>query len=350
MLTIDSKYRYNGVVTVNAVMERRNSFIQGGQSPIVNYMANFLCPEELSYVQAKAKGYVARFLEYGFSNFGTPFLEKCRFGLLLIIQGVYKMTNSLTIFNFKNNQVRAELVNNEPYFCGVDVCEALSIKNNRNVIARLKDGVRTVDTIDNLGRTQSVSFINEKNVYKVAFQSRKPEAEAFTDWVCEEVLPSIRKTGSYSTSNDLVKVSTHLRKKPSSKREIVLSSKARQEIGGIIKSVVNHALDEKLPTIAKNTSVDRFEFLNDMEFLLTRTMLKPYEVVDCLNYFIKSFDKIERTKSVEIFCRILKGVSNQIVSYETILSEVRANARAGHIGNILLFAENQNRGVRITEV
>ena len=107
------------------------------------------------------------------------------------------MQTALTIFNYQSNQIRTEIINDEPYFCGIDVCNALSIKNNRNVIGRLTDGVHTVDIIDKLGRKQCVSYINEPNLYKVAFQSRKPAAESFVNWVCKKVLPSIRKTGGY---------------------------------------------------------------------------------------------------------------------------------------------------------
>lgn len=67
---------------------------------------------------------------------------------------------------------------------------------------RLKeDGLSQIEVIDSIGRKQHVIFINEQNLYKVIMRSDKPQAEPFQDWVCGEVLPSIRKTGSYSISN-----------------------------------------------------------------------------------------------------------------------------------------------------
>lgn len=60
-----------------------------------------------------------------------------------------------------------------------------------------KDGADTIDLTDAMGRMQGTLFVNEGNLYRAIFQSRKPEAERFTDWVTEEVLPSIRKTGRY---------------------------------------------------------------------------------------------------------------------------------------------------------
>lgn len=108
--------------------------------------------------------------------------------------------NEITIFN--NNmfgEVRTILVDNEPWFCLVDVCRILSIGNPTDVKNRLmKNGVDTIEGIDSLGRKQNTNFINEPNLYKVVFQSRKPEAEQFANWVTSEVLPSIRKHGLYA--------------------------------------------------------------------------------------------------------------------------------------------------------
>ena len=104
---------------------------------------------------------------------------------------------------FKNEQfgeVRTATINNQIYFNLNDCCQILDLSNPRKTIERLnKDGVTTSDIIDNLGRTQQANFINEANFYKLVFQSRKPEAEKFADWVTSEVLPSIRKHGAYMT-------------------------------------------------------------------------------------------------------------------------------------------------------
>lgn len=79
-----------------------------------------------------------------------------------------------------------------------DVCRVLEIKNHNDAKSRLnKNGVGTTDIIDRMGRHQEATFINESNLYKLVFTSRKPEAESFTDWVTGDVLPQIRKTGSY---------------------------------------------------------------------------------------------------------------------------------------------------------
>lgn len=84
-----------------------------------------------------------------------------------------------------------------PMFCLADLCKVLElqVQNTKN---RLKDdGVYRINLTDSLGREQQALFVNEQNLYRVIMRSDKPQAEAFQDWVCGEVLPSIRKTGGY---------------------------------------------------------------------------------------------------------------------------------------------------------
>lgn len=106
----------------------------------------------------------------------------------------------LQIFNNSEfGEIRTITKDGEPMFCLADVCKALELEQVSRVKARLKtDGVTTSKVTDRLGREQEATFINESNLYKTIFQSRKESAERFTEWVTGEVLPSIRKAGSYS--------------------------------------------------------------------------------------------------------------------------------------------------------
>ena len=110
----------------------------------------------------------------------------------------------LQIFQNSGFKIRGGLINNEPYFVLADVCKVLDIDNPSQLKTRLKeDGVTTNEVIDALGRKQQATVINEQNLYKVIFQSRKQEAEQFQDWVTGEVLPSIRKHGIYATESTI---------------------------------------------------------------------------------------------------------------------------------------------------
>lgn len=106
--------------------------------------------------------------------------------------------NQLKVFDFEHQNVRTVTKDDKGYFNLNDVCEILDIKNPRDAKTRLrKDGVVTTDIIDSLGRNQNATFVDEGNLYKLIFQSRKDEAEKFQVWVTDEVLPQIRQTGKY---------------------------------------------------------------------------------------------------------------------------------------------------------
>lgn len=86
---------------------------------------------------------------------------------------------------------------NEPLFCLSDVCKCLELTNITETGKRLnKNGVSVITTLTN-GGAQRVLFINEPNLYRCVSQSRKPNAVKFMDWICEDVLPTLRKDGMY---------------------------------------------------------------------------------------------------------------------------------------------------------
>ena len=112
--------------------------------------------------------------------------------------------NELEIFKNEDfGEVRVSFVDDEPWFCLSDICKILEISNHKDVRNRLSEkGVGIIDTLTKGGK-QGLLYVNESNLYKIIFQSKKPNAEKFTDWITEEVIPSIRKTGTYSIKNDL---------------------------------------------------------------------------------------------------------------------------------------------------
>lgn len=107
--------------------------------------------------------------------------------------------NELMVFqNPEFGELRTVERNGETWFCLADICRPLGLMT-KDVRERLKeDRVVTIPHTDRIGRPKNMVFVNEGNLYRAIFQSRKPEAERFTDWVTEEVLPSIRKTGGYT--------------------------------------------------------------------------------------------------------------------------------------------------------
>lgn len=112
--------------------------------------------------------------------------------------------SNVAVFNFDDVVVRTVIgENGEPWFVAADVCKVLEIGNVSQAMTRLDDDekadITTNDTSSN-GVTQkrNMTTINESGLYSLILTSRKPEAKRFKKWVTSEVLPAIRKTGSYS--------------------------------------------------------------------------------------------------------------------------------------------------------
>lgn len=124
--------------------------------------------------------------------------DKIKISLALNKKEREEEMNELQIFkNDEFGDIRTTVQNGEAMFCLTDVCRALGLTQPSKVKERLSGkGVNSIPTLTN-GGTQNLLYINEPNLYRTIFQSRKESAERFTDWVTEEVLPSIRKTGWY---------------------------------------------------------------------------------------------------------------------------------------------------------
>ena len=111
-----------------------------------------------------------------------------------------------TFTNSEFGEVRTNVdENGSVMFCGSDVAKALGYTNANKALAdhcKKDDLTNRYPIVDSLGRTQQAIFISESNVYRLAFGSKLPSAERFTDWVTEEILPSIRKRGGYILNQD----------------------------------------------------------------------------------------------------------------------------------------------------
>lgn len=127
------------------------------------------------------------------------------------------MSNSnLTSYNFHNSDIRVEQNDKgEVLFCLKDVCSTLQLSNINHVINQLKEefeGVTlNVTPLKTNGGIQNVTFITEPQLYFVMMRSRAKVAREFRQWICNEVLPSIRQTGTYSEKKAISKSSWYVR-------------------------------------------------------------------------------------------------------------------------------------------
>lgn len=115
-----------------------------------------------------------------------------------------QQTTGLQVFYNENENVsvRTKVIDGEPWFVGKDVCDLLGLVNSRKSLQALDEDEKGVTNGYTLGGNQELTIINESGLYHLIFISRKPEAKAIRRWVTGTVLPSIRRTGSYSVSGE----------------------------------------------------------------------------------------------------------------------------------------------------
>lgn len=131
------------------------------------------------------------------------------------------MKNQLTVFkNEQFGEVRMTERKGEPWFVLADLCKALSIEHIKDTVNRLEeDEVGQTEVIDRMGRKQRAYIVNESGMYAVILRSDKPQAKPFRKWVTSEVLPAIRKTGSFAMGGGTTYQHEELRKKNTQIRE-----------------------------------------------------------------------------------------------------------------------------------
>ena len=103
-------------------------------------------------------------------------------------------------FQFNNFPIRTQIEESNLWFAAKDVCAALGIGWNGTTLSAIQPAWQGMRRFRTPSGNQQLRAISEPAVYKLAFRSNKPEADAFTNWVASEVIPSIRKTGKYEAA------------------------------------------------------------------------------------------------------------------------------------------------------
>ena len=211
------------------------------------------------------------------------------------------MDNIKIFENSEFGEIRTVTVDNEPMFCLSDVCRALGLTQPSKVKERLNEkGVNSIPTLT-AGGEQKLLYINESNLYKAIFQSRKESAERFTDWVTSEVLPSIRKNGGYiagqeSLSDDelLAKALMVAQNKIAEKDRQIERMKPKEIFADAVSASETSILVGELAKLIKQNGVDigqnrLFQKLRDMGYL-TKKNYPTQKAMD-----LKLFEIVERT-------------------------------------------------------
>lgn len=107
--------------------------------------------------------------------------------------------NPMQLYSFNGQSIRVIQRDGNPWWIAADVCAALGLANTSKALDALDADEKGITSSDTLGGAQQVCIVNEAGLYSLIFRSRKAIAQHFRRWVTHEVLPSIRKTGAYST-------------------------------------------------------------------------------------------------------------------------------------------------------
>ena len=193
--------------------------------------------------------------------------------------------NELTLFqNPEFGTIRSLTIDGEPWFVGKDVAEALgygSGKSPVNAIANHVDNEdKGVTEMMTPGGKQSITIINESGVYSLIFSSKLESAKRFKRWVTSEVLPTIRKTGSYNVNGDYDRMELARIISSCKSATAVKTISALFEIG--VKPIASHT-----PTMG-NDSVSVFLECYDsklLERIPNQEVYKDYERFCCTNDF-----------------------------------------------------------------
>lgn len=233
-------------------------------------------------------------------------------------------TNKIMTFNYEVNKVRTIENNGEPWFVLKDVCKVLELSNPTVVAQRLDDDERTKL---NLGRQGETLIINESGLYSVILRSDKPQSKPFRKWVTGEVLPCIRKTGSYGLTQIETKTNTLKEENQKIKKAQLMHEISKDITEPICKKVLQRHITElltgvRLPEVKKDDDnrqvIDfRVEGVKGIKIIISDQILKEpfyYWEMDTDTHFLymmsKCWNDINiRNKYINTIVRKLKQLA-----------------------------------------
>ncbi|WP_251844264.1 phage antirepressor KilAC domain-containing protein [Enterococcus durans] len=191
--------------------------------------------------------------------------------------------NTPQIFNFEQNEVRTILVNDEPYFVGKDVAEILGYERADNAVRNHVDEEdKLMHRISASGQNRNMTIINESGLYSLILKSKLPSAKKFKRWVTSEVLPAIRKHGTYLTDekaydithnpDSLADLLLQAGEQLKQKELIIQEMQPKAIFADAVQGSVNSCLVKDLATILKQRGVNigqnrLFEWLRENGYL-----------------------------------------------------------------------------------
>lgn len=231
--------------------------------------------------------------------------------------------NQLQVFNFEELPVRTITIENEPFFVGKDVADILGYKNgSRDINAHVDEEDKLKYQISTSGQMREQTIINESGLYSLIFGSRLESAKRFKRWVTSEVLPAIRKTGSYEVpSNPMEALKLMFDAQTETKRDVdqvkakVINLEENQKLDVGEYNFIRRAISERVSYIKRMHSLSNTREVNKqlykdinsevkkMTGISTRSQLKQKhftDVLDMINNWFPSHSTLYLIKQMNI--------------------------------------------------
>ena len=197
--------------------------------------------------------------------------------------------NEIKVFeNAEFGQVRTVTIDGEVWFVGKDVAESLGYVKARNAIANhvSEEDKKDAPIQGDLGGTQQMTVINESGLYALIFGSKLESAKRFKHWVTSEVLPSIRKTGSYNLPTTYKEALQQLLLQVEENERLLLENQEMKPKAEFFDAVADSKTAISMNDVAKVLNVKGYGRNNLFEFLRNEGILDrfntPYQrYVDC---------------------------------------------------------------------
>ena len=173
--------------------------------------------------------------------------------------------NEIQVWNYESSEIRTVQINGEPWFVLSDVCKVLELSSPHKVAERLDGDEKGRNQIPTLGGVQEMAVVNESGLYTVILRSDKPQAKPFRKWVTSEVLPSIRKHGSYSVQSQFADLSPQL--------QVLIQMETRQkqiEARQAEQATALAGLEQKLQNTCEVIALDKTAWRKDSEHLINK--------------------------------------------------------------------------------
>ena len=231
------------------------------------------------------------------------------------------MENVIIFESDKFGQIRTAGTSEEPLFCLKDVCRVLELQVTPTKNRLNPKGVNLINSLTQGGGQQMI-FISEQNLYKVIMRSNKPQAEAFQDWVCGEVLPSIRKNGAYMTEQTLeralaepdflIQLAQQLKEEKTKRLELEKDNKVLKPKADYFDDLVDRNLLTNFRDFAKELNV-RQKYL--IEWLISNRYIYRNEKGK-----IKSYSKYSEGDSRLFEVKEYKATNNSHSGTQTLIT------------------------------